>query len=98
MVSSIVVIDYFFKIKAGNYAVCVTIHTFYTIGFCWGFVDPRALHCLILTHDFVLEDILNVLPGLSKYALVFISIFPAFLMGACGFCLSCSGFMGDKFF
>ena len=32
MVSSIVVIDYFFKIKAGNYAVCVTIHTFYTIG------------------------------------------------------------------
>ena len=31
MVSSIVVIYYFFKIKAGNYAVCVTIHTFYTV-------------------------------------------------------------------
>ena len=24
--------DYFIKIKAGNYAVCVTVQTFYTIG------------------------------------------------------------------
>ena len=31
MVSSIVVFDYFFKIKAGNYAVCVAIHTLHTI-------------------------------------------------------------------
>ena len=30
MVSSIVVFDYYFKIKAGNYAACVSIHTFYT--------------------------------------------------------------------
>ena len=31
MVSSIEVIDYFYKIRAGNYAVYVTNHTFYTI-------------------------------------------------------------------
>ena len=37
MVSSIEVIDYFFKIKVGNYVVCVTIHTFYTIGSLEGF-------------------------------------------------------------
>ena len=32
MASSIVVIDYFSNIKAGKYAICDTIHTFYTIG------------------------------------------------------------------
>ena len=29
---------------------------------------------------------------------MFICIFPAWLIGTCNFCLSCSGFMGDKFF
>ena len=66
---------------------------------CRGFVDPCALHCLlILIGDFVLEGILKVLPGLSLFTLVFICIFPAWLIGACDFCLSCSGLMGDKFF
>ena len=32
MFSIIVVIGYFFRIKAGNYTVCVAIHIFYTIG------------------------------------------------------------------
>ena len=64
--------------------------------------------CLfILIGDFVLdaaetawnlvEGSLNVLPDLSLFPLVFISIFPAWPMGACSFCLSCSGFLGDKF-
>ena len=48
--------------------------------------------------DFVLSGILNVLPGLSLFALVFIYIFPTWLMGAYDFCSSCSGFMEDKFF
>ena len=75
---------------------------------CRGFVDPWAFHnLLILIGDFVLdvegvvwnlvEGILNVLPGLSLFTLVFICIFPTWLMGACGF-LSCSGFLRDKFF
>ena len=40
---------------------------------------------------------MNVLSGLSMFALVFICIFAAWLMGACDFCLSCSGLMRDKF-
>ena len=56
------------------------------------------MHCLILIGDFVLEGILNVLPDLSLFTLRFICIFPAWLMGACDFCLSCSGLMGDKVF
>ena len=32
MALNFVVIYYFFEIKAGNYAVCVTIYTFYMIG------------------------------------------------------------------
>ena len=39
-----------------------------------------------------------MLPCLSLFFLVFICIFPAWLMGDCDFRLSCSGFMGDKFF
>ena len=92
MVSSIVVFDYFFKIKAGNFAVCVAIHTFYTIRLCRGFVGCWAFYYLVLIGDFVVEGILNVLPGLSLFTLVFICI-----MGACDF-LSCSARMGDKFF
>ena len=42
------------------------------------------------------EDSLNALPGLSLFTLVFICIFPAWPMRACGFCLSCSGFLGDN--
>ena len=64
------------------------------------------MHCLFI--DFVLdvegtawnlvEGSLNALPGFLLFILVFICIFPAWPMGACGFCLSCSGFLGDKFF
>ena len=44
------------------------------------------------------EGSLNALPGLSLLILVFICIFPAWLMGACDFCLGCSSFLGDKYF
>ena len=66
--------------------------------FVGGFVGPWALYCLILIGDFILEGILNVLPCLSLFTLVFICIFSAWLMGACDFCLRCSSLMGDKFF
>ena len=44
------------------------------------------------------EGNLNALLSFLLFILVFICIFPAWPMGACGFCLSCSGFLGDKFF
>ena len=56
------------------------------------------MDCLILIGDFVVEGILNVLPGLSLFHLVFICIFAVWLMGSSDFCFSCSGLMGDKFF
>ena len=39
-----------------------------------------------------------MLLSISLFTLVFISIFSAWLMAACGFCLSCSSLIGDKFF
>ena len=39
-----------------------------------------------------------MLSGLSLVTLVFICIFEVWLTGACDFCLSCLGLMGDKFF
>ena len=71
-------------------------------------VDAWSLNCLlIICSDYVLdvdgpqsnlaEDSLNVLPGLSLFTLVFKYIFPGWPMWACGFCLSGSGFFGDKF-
>ena len=66
---------------------------------CRRSVNPWTLLCLlILISDFVLEGILNVLPSLSLFTLVFICVFAAWLMAACNFCLSCSGFMEDNFF
>ena len=60
-----------------------------------GFVNPGASYFLLfLTDNFVLEGILNALPGFSLFTLVFLYIFTAWLMKACDFC---SGFMGDKF-
>ncbi len=53
---------------------------------------------MVLIGDFVVEGILNVLPGLSLFTLVFICIFVVWLMGSCDFCFSCSGLMGDMFF
>ena len=53
---------------------------------------------MFLVGNFVLESILDALPAFSLFTLIFIYIFPAWLMRACDFCLSCSGFMGDKFF
>ena len=44
------------------------------------------------------EGSLNVLSGLLLFTLVFICIFPAWLMGPCDFSLSCSGFVRDRFF
>ena len=44
------------------------------------------------------EGSLNVLPGFSLFTLVFICIFLAWPMVTCDFCLSCSNFLGDKFF
>ena len=41
---------------------------------------------------------MNALPGPSLFTLVFICIFQVWLMRASGFCLSCSGFLGAKFF
>ena len=52
---------------------------------------------LVVIGDFVVEGILNVLPGLSLFTLVFICIFVVWLMGNCDFCFSCSD-KGDKFF
>ena len=65
---------------------------------CRGFVGCWALDCLVLLGDFVVQGILNVLPGLSLFTLVFICIFVVWLMGSCDFCFSCSGLMGDRFF
>ena len=53
---------------------------------------------LVVIKDFVVEGILNVLPCLSLFTLVFICIFVVWLMGNCDFCFSSSGFMGDRFF
>ena len=53
---------------------------------------------LVVIGDFVVEGILNVLPCLSLFTLVFICIFVVWLMGSCDFCFSCSGLMGDRFF
>ena len=53
---------------------------------------------MVLIGDFAVEGILNVLPGLSLFTLVFIYIFVVWLMGSCDFCFSCSGLMGNKFF
>ena len=53
---------------------------------------------MVVIGDFVVEGILNVLPGLSLVTLVFICIFVVWLMGSCDFCFSCSGLMGDRFF
>ena len=97
MVSSIIVIISSRLRLATMWSVSLSILSIQQV-FCRGLVDPSALHGLILIGDFVLEGILNVLPGLSLFTLVFISIFPAWQMGAYDFCLSCSGFMGDKFF
>ena len=47
---------------------------------CRGFVYCRALDCLVLIGDFVVECILNVLPGLSLFLLVFICIFAVWLL------------------
>ena len=105
MVSNVVI---YYLFKAGNYAICVTIHTFYTIDFCGGFVNPWALHCLfIFIGDLVLnaegtawilfEGSLNALLGLSLFTLVFICIFPAWPMWACGFSLCWPGFLEDGF-
>ena len=63
-----------------------------------GFVDCWALDCLVVISDFVVEDILNVLPGFSLFTLVFFWIFAVWLIGSCDFCFCCSGLMGDKFF
>ena len=94
---------YYFLIKAGNYAVCVIIHTFYTMVSLLDFVNPRTLHCLLIfIGDFVIDvegtvwilvkDSLNALPGLSLFTSAFICIFPARPMRTCGFCLSFTGF------
>ena len=56
------------------------------------------MDCLGLIGDFVVQDILNIFPGLPLFTLVFICIFAVWLMGSCDFCFSCSGLMGDKFF
>ena len=53
---------------------------------------------MVVIGDFVVEGILNVLPGLSLFTLVFICIFVVWLMGSCDFCFSRSGLMGDMFF
>ena len=53
---------------------------------------------LILNGNFILEGIFDVLPDLLLFIVVFFCIFPIRLMRACDFCLSCSGFMGHKFF
>ena len=53
---------------------------------------------MVLIGNFVVEGILNVLPGLSLFTLVFICVFAVWLMGSCDFCFSCSGLMGDEFF
>ena len=56
------------------------------------------MDCLVHIGDIVLEGILNVLPGLSLFTLMFICIFAVWLLGACNFCLGCLGVMRDKFF
>ena len=53
---------------------------------------------MVVIGDFVVEGILNVLPGLSLFTLVFICIFVVWLMGSYDFRLSCSDLMGDRFF
>ena len=53
---------------------------------------------MVVISDFVVEGILNVLPSLSLFTLVFICIFAVWLMGSSDFYFSCSGLMGDKFF
>ena len=40
----------------------------------------------------------NALPSLSLFTWVFLCIFPNWSRGTSGFCLSGSGFLGDKFF
>ena len=65
---------------------------------CRGFVGCWELDCLVVIGDFVFAGILNVLPCLSLFTLVFICIFVVWLMGSCDFCFSCSGLMGDRFF
>ena len=98
------VICYNFQIKAGKYAVCVTVNVFYMIGFCRDFVDLWALDCLFISiGDLVLDGegtasnlaggSLNVHPGLSLITSVFICTLPAWPMRACAFCLCCSGFL-----
>ena len=65
---------------------------------CRGFVGCWTLDCLVVIGDFVVEGILNVLPGLSLFTLVFIFIFAVCLMGSCDFCLSFmpfGGWIGD---
>ena len=64
---------------------------------CRGLVDPWTMHCLILIGDFF-WGILKMLPGLSCFTLLFICIFPAWLMELCDFCLTCSAVIGDKCF
>ena len=53
---------------------------------------------MVLIGDFVVEGILNVLPGLSLFTLVFICIFAVRQMESCDFCFSCSSLKGNKFF
>ena len=53
---------------------------------------------LVVIGDFVVEGILNVLPGFSLFTLGFICIFIVWLMGSSDFSFSCSGLMGDRFF
>ena len=43
------------------------------------------------------ESSLNALHALSLFPRVFMCIYPAWPMGAYGFCLNCSGYLGDKF-
>ena len=51
-------------------SVSLSIFLYYKF-FCKCFVNPWALHSLILIGDFVLEGILKLLAGLSLFTLVF---------------------------
>ena len=98
MVSSIVVFDYFFKLRlATTRSVSLSILSLLLV-LCRGFVGCWALDCFVLMGNFVVDGIFNVLPGLSLFTLVFICIFTVWLMGACDFCLSFTGFMENKIF
>ena len=97
MVSSLVVFDYFFKMKAGLHSLCRYLCFLYYRSFL-DFVHPRALDCLVPIGDFGVEGILNVLPGLSLFTFGVHQYFRSFPNGSLRFCLSCSGLIEDKVF